>query len=139
MKIAKNVFLNTDGILLMYDISKKDSFKGIKGWINYINEKVDISKIALIVVGNKCDLPDNVKEVDEKDKNYFEKEFNMKIIEASAKSNINVSECFIALIDKMLDLGLDRIKPDCYDDEDDKDGIKIKLSSPRMNHHHYFC
>ena len=132
MKIAKNFLKSIDGIILMYDISKKDSFKGIKGWINYINEKVDISKIALIVVGNKCDLPDNVKEVDEKDKNIFEKEFNMKVIEASAKNDINVNECFIALTDKMLDLGLGK-KP-----EDDNDEDEIKLSPPRMNHH-YGC
>ena len=59
--IAKNPYKSVNGILLMYDISKKDSFKGIKGWINDINEKIDISKIAIIVVGNKCDLRDDKK------------------------------------------------------------------------------
>ena len=51
--IAKNLFKGADGIVLMYDLSNYDSFKDIKGWINNIKESVDISKIALIVVGNK--------------------------------------------------------------------------------------
>ena len=113
----------------MNDISKRDSFKGIKGQINDINEKIDISKIAIIVVGNKCDLPDDKKQVDEQDKNFFEKQFNIKIIEASAKSNINVNECFIALIDKMLSLGLGRIKQN----DDDEFEKRINLPLRRMN------
>ena len=119
----------------MYDISKRDSFKGIKGQINDINEKIDISKIAIIVVGNKCDLPDDKKQVDEQDKNFFEKQFNIKIIEASAKSNINVNECFIALIDKMLDLGLGKMEKD----DDDKDEVGLILRQPPRRNHHDFC
>jgi len=129
--IAKNLYKGADGIIIMYDISKKESFKGIKGWINGIKESVDISKIALIVVGNKCDLPNEQKEVDEEDKNFFEKQFKMKIIEASAKTNVNVSESFIAIIEKMLALGLGKKKAN--EDEDDEGGKKLSKNGNKKN------
>ena len=74
-------------------------------------------------------MPDDEKQVDEQDKNFFEKQFNMKIIEASAKSNINVNECFIALIDKMLSLGLGRMESN----DDDEFGQRLNLPPQRMN------
>ena len=83
--IAKNCYKGADGIILMYDISKYETFKHIKTWINNIKESIDIDKIALIVVGNKCDLPDSEKNVDQDSKQNFENKSKMKIIEASAK------------------------------------------------------
>ena len=116
--IAKNCYKGADGIILMYDISKYETFKHIKTWINNIKESIDIDKIALIVVGNKCDLPDSEKNVDQDSKQNFENTSKMKIIEASAKDNINVNESFISLIDKMLELGLGKKKGN--DDDNDE-------------------
>ena len=119
--IAKNCYKGADGIILMYDISKYETFKHIKTWINNIKESIDIDKIALIVVGNKCDLPDSEKNVDQDSKQNFENTSKMKIIEASAKDNINVNESFISLIDKMLELGLGKKKGS--DDDNDNDEV----------------
>ena len=115
--IAKNLYKGADGIILMYDISNNNSFQNIKRWITSIKEAVDITKIALIIVGNKCDLPAGEKVVDEECRQNLEKQCNIKIIEASAKENINVNESFIALIDKMLGLGLGKKKTNDFDDE----------------------
>ena len=125
--IAKNLFKGADGILLMYDISNYKSFKDIKGWISSIQESVDISKVALIIVGNKCDLSAEEREVDENSKVTLENNFKLKIIEASAKDNINVNDCFIALIDKMLELGLGKIKSN----ENDDDGKKLRAGQKK--------
>ena len=119
--IAKNCYKGADGILLMYDISKYETFKHIKTWINNIKEAIDIDKVALLVVGNKCDLPDEEKNVDQESRQNFENTNNMKIIEASAKDNINVNESFISLIDKMLQLGLGKKKGS--DDDNDNDEV----------------
>ena len=115
--IAKNLYKGADGIILMYDISNNNSFQNIKRWITSIKEAVDITKIALIIVGNKCDLPDGERVVDEDSRLNLEKQCNIKVIEASAKENINVNESFIALIDKMLGLGLGKKKTNDFDDE----------------------
>ena len=53
----------------------------------------------------------------------------MKIIETSAKDNINVSESFINLIDKMLELGLGRKKGN-EDDNDELNNSQV-LRNPK--------
>ena len=115
--IAKNLYKGADGILLMYDMSTLVSFNHIQEWINSIKESVGISKIALIIVGNKCDLTTQEITVDEEKKKNFEDTRKIKIIEASAKKNINVNDSFIVLIDKMLALGLGKKKTNGIDDD----------------------
>lgn len=102
--ISKNYFANADGILLLYDISNLDSFKSIKEWIENVKENVNLSDIGLIIVGNKCDLPEEEKVVNNLMVKDLEKNLNVKIIETSAKSNINVTESFMLIVDKILDL-----------------------------------
>ena len=131
--IAKNCYKGADGIILMYDISKYETFKHIKTWINNIKESIDIDKIALIVVGNKCDLPDSEKNVDQDSKQNFENTSKMKIIEASAKDNINVNESFISLIDKMLELGLGKKKGSDDDNDNDEVNNAQQLKSNKTN------
>jgi len=102
--ISKNYFASADGILILYDISNDESFKSIKGWIENIKENVNLSEIGLIIVGNKCDIPENEKVINDLMVKDLEKNLNVKIIEASAKSNINVTEIFMLIVDKILDL-----------------------------------
>ena len=129
--LSKTLFKGSDGILLMYDISKYETFKHIKKWINDIktNIGVPIEKIALIIIGNKSDLPDDEKKVDQNDVENFEKTTGFKIIEASAKNDHNVNESMIALVDKMLELGLGKIKKE--DEEEDEGTKKLSLKNTK--------
>ena len=54
--IARNLYKNADGIVLMYDISNKKSFQDIKDWLNSIKDNIDFNKIGIVIVGNKIDL-----------------------------------------------------------------------------------
>ena len=125
--IAKSCYKGADGILLMYDVSNINSFKHIKNWINDIENNITVpkNKLALIIIGNKSDLPESEKKVDKKDMTDFENKFKYKIIEASAKTDKNVNESIIALIDKMLELGLGKVKKS-LDDEDDGQKLDAK-------------
>ena len=100
--LAKNSFQGADGIILMYDITQKKTFHNIRNWYNNINDSIDINKVALIIVGNKSDLPNPEvkKEMAEK----FCEENNVKLMETSCKENINVEEIFNYLIEKMIEL-----------------------------------
>ena len=100
--LAKNCFQGADGIILMYDITQKKTFTNIKQWLTNINESIDIKKVAIIVIGNKLDLPDIEvkKEMGEK----FCEHHNLQLIETSCKDNINVGEAFNCLIEKMVKL-----------------------------------
>ena len=128
--LSKSWYKGADGILLMYDISNYDSFKHIKNWINDIKTNISIpfEKLALIVIGHKSDLPDEKRKVDKNDIQTFENSHGIKIIEASAKIDKNVNESMIALIDKMLELGVGKIKTG---DEDEDDNKKISLKKTK--------
>ena len=119
----------------MYDITNIHSFKDIEEYINKIKNITDITKVAIIIVGNKCDLI-NEREVNEKMKSDFETEHNMKIYEVSAKHNINVNECFIALIDKIIELGLGKKK--IYDDNDGDNEKVLKIKKKKRDNNNCF-
>jgi len=128
--LSKSWYKGADGILLMYDISNYDSFKHIKNWINDIKTNISIpfEKLALIVIGHKSDLPEEKRKVDKNDIQTFENSHGIKIIEASAKIDKNVNESMIALIDKMLELGVGKIKTG---DEDEDDNKKLSLTKTK--------
>ena len=130
--LSKSWYKGADGILLMYDISNYDSFKHIKNWINDIKTNISIpfEKLALIVIGHKSDLPDEKREVDKNDIQTFENSHGIKIIEASAKIDKNVNESMIALIDKMLELGVGKIKTG-EEDEDDNKKLSLKKTKKK--------
>ena len=124
--ITKNTFKGAHGILLMYDISDKVTFKHIKNWINDIktNIHVGFDKIALIILGNKCDLSDDLRQVDQDDIDKFESENDdIKIMEVSAKIDKNINESMIALVEKMISLGIGTKKVNDYDYEDGRISI----------------
>jgi Ras-related protein Rab-1A len=134
--IAKSCYKGADGILLMYDISKYETFKHIKSWITDIENNISVpkNKLALIIIGNKADLPNDQKIVDKKDVEEFENKFKYKIIEASAKIDKNVNESMIALIDKMLELGLGKVKQGLGEEDDTQ-----KLSAKSKGKKKGFC
>ena len=135
--IAKSCYKGADGILLMYDVSNIGSFKHIKNWITDIENNITVpkDKLALIIIGNKSDLQEDKKKVDNKDKEDFENKYKYKIIETSAKTDKNINESIMALIDKMLDLGLGKIKNNDNDEEDDNQKLSNKKKKKKGN----FC
>ena len=122
--IAKNSYKGADGIILMYDITNLGTFKHIKNWITDIKSKTDkpLDKLALIIVGNKSDLEDK-REVRQKNIDELKSEHGLNIMETSAKDNKNINECIIELIDRMIDLGVGKIKKD----GDDEDAQKLEV------------
>ena len=55
LSITKNTYKGSDGIILIYDLTNKESFKNINTWLKGISENIDINKTCFVLVGNKCD------------------------------------------------------------------------------------
>ncbi|KAK9082711.1 hypothetical protein Scep_029182 [Stephania cephalantha] len=84
------------GALVVYDISRRLTFDGVKRWIDELNMHSDTT-IARILVGNKSDL-EHIREVSvEEGKSLAEAE-EMFFMETSALDSTNVKEAFEMVI-----------------------------------------
>ena len=100
--IVRSYFGGADGILLLYDISDKKSFDLVSEWMKSLEDYVDLKEIGLIIVGNKIDLQEECRQVTEEMREELEKRHKVRVMEASAKKNINVKEIFELLSDDMI-------------------------------------
>ncbi len=103
--IAKNYYKGSHGILLLYDVTKINSFENIREWIQNIKEEV-YEKAIIFLIGNKIDKTGERKITTEQGKN-LAAEYNMPFFEASAKSGENVEEVFKALYKKISEVYID--------------------------------
>ena len=94
--IAKNYYRGAHGIILVFDVTNKKTFDNIKMWVNQIKEEAS-SKVCVILVANKIDSEERV--VSKEDAAELAKVNELKLYEASAKENINVTEAFQDLIE----------------------------------------
>lgn len=76
--------------ILVYDITRKDSFSNIKKmWIYELKEKVNISNIIICVCSNKIDLYE-YQEVNENEVKEFCSENNFDYYETTAKNGTGI-------------------------------------------------
>ena len=89
--ITQSFMKGADGILYVYDITKKNTFDNLKTWIFQTEQSTD--EFKKIIVGNKIDL-ENLRQVSKEACKKFCEEKNIQGIEVSAKNGNNVSEPF---------------------------------------------
>ncbi len=115
--IIRSYYRNTHGIMLVYDITNRDSFLHLKHWLDDISDIYDIYKFtespAIIIIGTKLDMKKNrVITYDEAKK--FADNYGIKdVIECSSKSGENINKIFEVLslrIDEKVNLGYMDIK-----------------------------
>ena len=88
--ISVNYLKGTNGVILVFDITKKETFDLIETWIEEINQnnKTNIGKILL---GNKSDL-EFEREVQKEDAIKLAEKLGCKYFEGSAKTGENITE-----------------------------------------------
>ena len=88
--ISVNYLKGTNGVILVYDITKKDTFDLIQGWIDDINEN-NKENIGKVLLGNKLDLEEE-RDVLKDDAQELANKLGCKLFEASAKTGENINE-----------------------------------------------
>ena len=105
--ISTSYIKKADGIILVFDLSKKETFNSLFDWMKKIKDNIKIEK-NIILVGNKNDIPNNERKVfqndiDELIKNKFKDINDLTFMETSARDNYNIYELFINISIKVLD------------------------------------
>ncbi|KKK44032.1 hypothetical protein LCGC14_0708530 [marine sediment metagenome] len=99
--VRQRFYINTEGILMLYDITRMSSLINIKKWHAEVSKF--IKNIPIILIGNKMDLIEK-REVKTIDVKRFLEENDIKInlkIKTSAKEGMNTEKAFVFLV-KML-------------------------------------
>ena len=93
--IIASYYRGAHGILLIYDVTDKDSFKNLSNWLIEI-EKNASKNVLKVLIGNKVDLEDK-RVIAYNQGKEFADTYGLKYIETSAKKNLNVNEAFETL------------------------------------------
>ena len=89
-----------DCFLLVYSIDDYDSFKQVKHKFERIQQVKKNENYSVVLVGNKCDLPD--RKVAKSEVENYGQNIGVSVIEASALNKINVKEAFIDVVHQYL-------------------------------------
>jgi len=114
--VTKSYFQSSHGLLVVYDITDRESFEKINFWMDNIKNNAP-ENAKLILVGNKCDLADERKVTIEDGENKA-RNYNIKFFEASAKDGTNVNELFFYLANEIY-------QDDKTKEKDNKNPLKL--------------
>lgn len=84
------------GALLVYDITKGESFNNLERWLKELRDHAD-DRIVILVVGNKCDLR-HLREISEEDGKDFADKSGVTTVETSALDATNIDAAFQLLL-----------------------------------------
>ena len=93
--IIASYYRGAHGILLIFDVTDKDSFKNLSNWLIEI-EKNASKNVLKVLIGNKTDLEEK-RVITYNQGKEFADTYGLKYIETSAKKNLNVNEAFETL------------------------------------------
>ena len=96
--ITNAYYRGAEGILIVFDLTKKESFENIENWINEVTVYTG-KDVVMICLGNKNDLK---KGIDKKDIYEFQKKTGLEIINVSAKTGDGVEEAFKHIIELLI-------------------------------------
>ena len=128
--ITRSYYKGAIGALLVYDITRKDTFNHIIKWLEVV-KSYSAKKICIILIGNKIDL-EKKRQVSKEDGENFAKKNGILFLETSAKTAERVNDVFITSAQVILEgiklTGIDPTFPsqNIKIDEDDEDDIKTK-------------
>lgn len=100
--ITTSYFRGAQGILLVYDVTDRNSFQSIKTWVDEIDKCAD-KHVNKILIGNKCDVDDSMRAVTTAEGQALGRDYGMSFFETSAKKDIGVSEAFQCIAKQVVD------------------------------------
>jgi Ras-related protein Rab-11A len=102
--ITSNYYRGAHGALLVYDITRLDTFKRCDVWLKELKDFVK-HDCVVVLIGNKSDLAE-LAEVKTENALAYAKELDIAFFETSALKAINIQQAFDAAILKIHSMGI---------------------------------
>ena len=129
--LTKMFFKDANAAVMVYDITRKDSFEELKNyWTSQIKESSP-ENIILAIAANKSDLIEQ-EAVEEENARNFAKEINAIFVSTSAKDSEGINNLFKEIAKKYTGASTITIKEDEDDDqpeEEQKNTVKIEAGN----------
>mmetsp|Transcript_31006 Transcript_31006/g.49797 ORF Transcript_31006/g.49797 Transcript_31006/m.49797 type:complete len:214 (-) Transcript_31006:45-686(-) len=93
--ITTSYYRGAHGIIIVYDITDKDSFDNIRQWL-YEIDRYASENVSKLIIGNKTDLA-HKRVVSYDEAKSFADDYGIQYLETSAKSNQNIDQTFLAM------------------------------------------
>ena len=90
--LTSSYYRGAHGIIIVYDVTNKDSFDNVRQWMTEI-EKFASESVNKLLVGNKSDLEEQ-REVTSEEGMELAKKFDIPFLEVSAKNSTHVDDTF---------------------------------------------
>lgn len=107
--LSKAYYRGCRGILLVYDVTQRETFENIHRWMGTLRSQAHESA-EIFLVGNKSDDMEN-REVSIDEGKALAVQLNVPFVETSAKSSLNVDACFRELAMMLRQKGLNQLAP----------------------------
>ncbi|XP_077978419.1 ras-related protein Rab-18-like [Glandiceps talaboti] len=98
--LTPSYYRGAQGVILVYDVSNKQTFQKLDMWLNELDTFSTKSDIIKMLVGNKIDM--DKREVDRETGMKFARKHASLFIEASAKTREGVQVAFEELVEKII-------------------------------------
>ena len=96
--LTKNYYQGSDGIILVFDLKRRDTFEDITYWMKEINKNCDKTKMGLLLIGNKNDGDINERKINKEEGLNISNMYNFRYLETSALINDNIKDSFDLII-----------------------------------------
>jgi small GTP-binding protein len=98
MTIVSSYYRTINGAILVFDLNNKESFQALNAWIKELENNKSSKEINIILVGNKCDIENEV--ISEDDISDFMKKsiYPISYVKTSAKTGHNVDKVFTTIV-----------------------------------------
>lgn len=121
--ITRSYYRGAAGALLVYDITRRDTFKHLSRWLDEARQHSQ-SNMVIMLIGNKNDL-EHRRAVSTEEGKAFADEHGLIFMETSAKTAFNVEQAFINTADKIHE----NIQSGVIDVTNESHGIKVGMAA----------
>lgn len=98
--ITKNYFRGAMGIIVVYDVTRRESFDMVGKWLSDISLICDYTT-SVVLVGNKIDIIDQINVTNQEGKTLADMN-NIDFFECSSMTGKNINEIFYHISDKII-------------------------------------